>query len=265
MKWRISHYVTVCLQMIGDNPHASSLIMCARATPYVKAIRRVYTTAFQWNNLKTVMAKSQDVIRKMIKAIESARENGPIEVQRLFVSTTLDAIGSIAFDKNLGGLDGSREILDLILATGHISRGALYNPLKAVYNRLFPNSKAARHRSLVVGQMRNEWKLLTDEILARDDPVSGEEPIWYGLKHLVDPETNKHVDYDVLLAEVATVVISGMDTNGHQLGWISAILATRPDVVDKILDELKQHGLHGHTQSDCNSKSCRSWPISMLS
>ena len=236
--------------MIGDNPHAKSLVMHAGVNPYVKAIRRVYLNAFQSNNLKTVMPKTQEVIKKMISIIESTRENGPIEVQRLFVSMTLDAIGIIAFDKNLGGLDGSQEMLELILASGHISRGALYNPLKALYNKLFPNSKAGQHRSSVIGRLNNEWKLLTDEILSRDDPVDGEEPIWYGLKHLTDPETKKRVDYDVLLAEVATVVTSGMDTNGHQLGWISAILATRPDVVGKILDELKQHGLYGDTQSD---------------
>ena len=58
------------------------------------------------------------------------------------------------------------------------------------------------------------------------------------------------MDYDVLLAEVATVVFSGMDTTGHQLAWILGLLAARPDVVGKILDELKQHGMYGDTQKD---------------
>ena len=222
----------------------------AEVTPYVKAVRRVYLTASQSNNLKMAMPKIHGVMQKMISIIESAREKGPIDVQRLFVSMTLDAIGVIAFDKNLGGLDGSGKMLDLILAAGHVAREAFINPLNNAYCRLFPNSKAGLHRSSVIDKLNNEWKLLTDEILARDDPVDGEEPIWYGLKHLVDPETKKPVDPDVMLAEVANVVVAGMDATGHQLAWIFALLGARPAVVGKILDELRQHGLHGDIQKD---------------
>ena len=236
--------------MIGNNPQARSLFLHAEATPYVKAVRRVYLNAFQSNNLKMAMPKINDVMRKMISVIEAARENGPIEVQKLFVSMTLDAIGSIAFDENLGGLDGSREMHDLILAAGYVIGEALFNPLKAVYAKLFPNSKAGRHRTSVIGRLYSEWKWLTDEILSRDDPANGEEPIWYGLKHLTDPETKKPLDYDLLLAEVAGVVVAAMDTTGHQLAWIFALLATRPDVMRKILDELEQHGLYGRAQRD---------------
>ena len=235
---------------MGNNPQAKSIMLHAEATPYVKAIRKVYLTASQSNNLKMVMPKIHDVMQKMISIIESAREKGPIDVQRLFVSMTLDAVGSIAFDENLGGLDGSREIHNLILQIGYVSRQLLYNPLKALYIKLFPRSKAGRHRTLIVSKLNDEWKKLTDKILSRDDPVNGEEPIWYGLKHLTDPETKKRVDYDLLLAEIAGVVVGGMDTTGHQLGWIFALLASRPDVMGKILDELEQHGLYGSTRRD---------------
>ena len=244
------HHVMVWSQMLGDHPHTKYLSMHEQVTPYVKAVRRVYTAAFQSKNLKATMPKIQGIIKNVITVIESARENGPIDVQRLFVSMTLDIIGAVAFDANLGGLDGSREMLDLILAAGYITREIFRNPLKSVYCKLFPYSKAGRHRSLIVGKLRNEWKLLTDEILARDDPVNGEEPIWYGMKHLTDPETKKRVDYDLLLAEVAGAVIAGMDTTGHQLSWIFALLATRPDVVNKILDELEHQGLYGSTRRD---------------
>ena len=196
------------------------------------------------------MPKIRNIMRKTVSFIESERERGPIEVQKLFVSMTLDAIGSIAFDENLGGLDGSREMLDSFIKAQHVAREAIINPLKDVYCRLFPYSKAGRYRSSVIGKMNNEWAILTDEILSRDDPVNGEEPIWYGLKHLTDPQTKKRVDYDVLLAEVATVVTSGMETTGHQLAWILALLAVRPDVVGKILDELEEHNLHEANQKE---------------
>ena len=246
----MSHHVMAWSQILGDNPHAKSILMHTRLTPYVKVVRRVYTAAFQSKNLKATMPKIQGIIKNVITVIESARENGPIDVQRLFVSMTLDVIGAVAFHANLGGLDGSREMLDLILAAGYIAGENYDNPFKSVYCKLFPYSKAGRHRSSIISKLRNQWKWLTDEILARRDPDNGEEPIWYGLKHLTDPETKKRVDYDLLLAEIAGVVVGGMDTTGHQLGWIFALLATRPDVVNKILDELEQHGLHGSTRRD---------------
>ena len=196
------------------------------------------------------MPKIQGIMRKLISIIELEREKGSVEIQRLFIPMTLDAIGSVAFEKNLGGLDGSREVLDSFFESMCIARKDIVDPLTAVYNKLFPNSKAARYRRLVINKTRNEWEELTNEILARDDPVNGEEPIWYGLKHLTDPETKKRVDYDVLLAEVATVVVTGMETTAHQLSWILALLATRPDVVGKTLEELKRHGLHGANQKE---------------
>ena len=235
---------------MGNNLHVKPIATHAGVTPYVKAIRRVYTKAVQSNNLRAAMPKTYDVMRKVIGIIESAREKGPIDIQKLFLGMTLDVICAIAFDMNMGGLDGSRDTLDLILAGGHITRDIYRGSLKSVYCKVFPRSKAGQHQSSVLNKLRNEWKLITDEILARDDPVNGEEPIWYGMKHLTDPETKKRVDYDLLLAEVAGAVIAGMDTTGHQLSWIFALLATRPDVVNKILDELEHQGLYGSTRRD---------------
>ena len=196
------------------------------------------------------MPKIHSVMGKMISIVESRRKDGPVEVQKLLVSTTLDIIGSIAFEMNLGNLDNDGGMLDIMLETAAVAREAFSNPLKTVYCKHFPNSEAARYTSSVFEKMNNKWKELTDEILARDDPVNGEEPIWYGLKHLTDPETEKRMDYDVLLAEVASVVISGTDSTGHQLAWIIGILASRPDIVEKIVDELKQYGLYGDTQKE---------------
>ena len=89
---------------------------------------------------------------------------------------------------------------------------------------------------------------LADEIFAREDPPAGEQPIWHCLKTLIDPETGKRLEYKSALAEMATVVVGGMDTTGHQLECILALLGSYPHVADKIIDELKQHG---HYESGC--------------
>jgi len=59
------------------------------------------------------------------------------------------------------------------------------------------------------------------------------------------PGTNDPLPLNLLRGELATAVVSGFDTVSHQSSWIFALLATHPDVVEKLLDELKTHGLYG--------------------
>ena len=217
----------------------------AEVTPYVKAVRRIYTEAVQSTSLKAAMPRLQNVMRRMLSVVESRRIDRPVELQKLFMSMALDGIGALAFDVNMGSLDDSSELLDLLRAAAYIGRQRFSNPLGEMYCRMFPNSATARQRRKTIENLNRKWKELTDDILQRKAPTTGENPVWYGLKRLVDPETKTPIPYNRLLSEVATVVITGMETAGHQLAWIVAIIASRPDVAEKIVKELDNHGLYG--------------------
>ena len=156
------------------------------------------------------MAKLDRVMESMITIIEREREKGPIDVQLLFVKMTLDAIGVVAFDSNLGGLDGSRDVHALLLQAGYMTRERLLNPLKKAYTKYFSNSKLSKRQNAIIDGLTAEWDRLTKEILERDDPPDGEEPMWHVLRNLKDPETNETIPYKSLLCEVATVVLGGM-------------------------------------------------------
>ena len=214
-------------------------------TPYVKAVRRIYTEAVQSKSLKAAMPRIQDVIRKMLSVVESRRKDGPIELQNLFLLMAMDGIGALAFDVNMGSLDDAGELLDLLRAVGYIGRQRFSDPLGEIYCRIFPNSTKAQHQRRTIENLNRKWKALTDEVLQRDAPTTGENPIWYGLKCLVDPETKKPIPYNRLLAEIATVVSGGTETTGQQLSWVVSSIASRPDVAEKIVEELDKHGLYG--------------------
>lgn len=184
-------------------------------------------------------------MNQMIDIVESKRIQGPVDFQKLCVEFTLDSIGIVAFDKNLGGLDGSREIYKGIMDTGRRGREFMFNPLVGIYAKLFPNSEIARDTVRITNKLCEEWDKLTKEILERPDPPEGETPIWYNLKKTTDPETNEPLPYATLRSEVATVVFAGMDTTGHQLSWILGMIATRPEVQQKLLDELEENQLCG--------------------
>ena len=86
--------------------------------------------------------------------------------------------------------------------------------------------------------------------MSRPYPDENTNALWASFRKLIDPDTNKPVEAEKLYGDVATVVIGGMDTAGHQLGWILAILSDYPDVVDRILDELKSNQLCGPDARD---------------
>lgn len=87
---------------------------------------------------------------------------------------------------------------------------------------------------------------MTEKILKRPDPPEGEVPIWYNLKTTIDPDTNTVFPFEMLRAELATVILAGMDTSGFQLSWTFAILATHLKIAEKLFEELTKHGF-------CNS------------
>ena len=214
-------------------------------TPYVKKIRRVYASAFLSSHLKRMVPKMNSALDTMLEIMESHRKTGPIEMQQLCIRLTLDTIGIVAFETNLGGLDESRKLCQLLDEASCIAGSRLVNPFKRLKYRLFPNCAEAQKDRAVIDVLTAEWARLTREILSRDDPQDGETPFWFSLKQLADPSAAEPLEFKNLLAEVAFAVLAGMDTTGHQLCWTLALLASYPDAMQTLLKEFKDRGLYG--------------------
>ena len=195
--------------------------------------------------MKAAVPKVHVVLDKMVDIIEQQRCNGAVDFQALCVRTTLDIIGVVAFDMNLGGLDDSKELYQEIIDVGHYMTTKLYNPFRILYHKLLPATKAARAIKKMHEKLAAAWDRMAKEIIAREDTYAEGEPMWIGLKRFVDPETGEKLPYDSFLAEVASVVVAGMDSTGHQLAWILALLASNPDKAEKLVEELTIHGLCG--------------------
>ena len=70
------------------------------------------------------MPSLHSVLDKMAKIIDKQRVNGPIDFQELCVKMTLDSIGVLAMDVNLGGLDNSRQLYQNLVMTGTFAGSA---------------------------------------------------------------------------------------------------------------------------------------------
>lgn len=224
---------------------ANYLLMREGVCSYVKAIRKIYAASFQSKNMKTSLSKIKPIIHEAIRIIDAKNDNKAIDVQVLFVKMTLDVIARLTFDINAGGLDNSRPIYELIIEGGHVMREQVYDTLGFYRRKIFGPSKKDKENFAVFGKLKAEWIRLTNEVLEKEDPPEGEAPMWYSLRTFKDPETRETMSFKRLLAEIATVVVTGMDTTGHQLSWICALLASYPQIVQKMIRELETNELYG--------------------
>ena len=231
------------VQMIGNDPTAKSMLMFQHITPYTKAIRAVYASAMQTSRLKTAIPKIDTALEGMIDVIEKRRRDGAVDLQELCVKLTLDAIGAVALDINLGGLDGSRHLQEAMIDVGHVMSNAVADPLKRMYYKLFPHSEGAKHRRATINRLSDEWKKLVEAVREKEDPVDGDEPMWYTLRNTIDPDTGALLTDKEMISEIGTIIMAGMHTTGHQLAWILAYLAAHDRVTDKLLEELRENGL----------------------
>ena len=231
--------------MLGGDPKIKSLLTLQHITPYTKAIRSVYAAAMQTSRLKKAIPKIDLVMDRLIAVIEEKRSSGPVDLQDLCVRLSLDVIGIVALDIHLGGLDGSTRLHEAILDAGIVVSQVCMDLPKQMYYKFFPFSKGAQMQRKTVNRLLDEWKKLAKAVREKEDPVDGEEPMWYTLRNTIDPDTGAPLGDKELTTEIATVVIGGMYTTGHQLAWILAYLAADDEIVNRLLEELHDYGLFG--------------------
>jgi len=236
--------------MAGADPNTKLFFTTCNQTPYVKAVRKMFANGFQSSNLRKALPSVKGIVDQVVDIVESKRGNGHIEMQDLCLGLALDVAGRFMFETNLGGLDGSRRIHEFLHEVCRIVHKRYANPLNGLYAHLFPYNQKIRQENAIIDGLSKEYRKLAEEILERKDPPNGEVPVWYALKTLVDPETGQVIPFNTLRGEIGGAILGGTDTTGHQLGWMLALLASHPAVTNKILEELKDHGLYGPGSRD---------------
>jgi len=219
-------------------------------TPYFRAVRRAAAHAFSSTSLRAMLPTLETVISHAMQRIDASRKNGPVDLQELFRQMTLDVIGHVGFDQDLGGLDGTGPIPALVEEGFKFVEDLLFKPHLTLYMMLFPNSEPALKILANMENMLKEWKQITENFMSRPYPDDNNNALWASLRKIIDPDTGEPVTTEKISGDVGTLVIAGMDTTGHQLAWILAILSDHPETVQKIMDELCSHQLSGPDARD---------------
>lgn len=236
-------------RLVSGNSPIPSTLATGETTPYVKSIRRAFLSSFTTAGLKQILPRQKQVIAKLLKQIEKRKMEETIDVQDLFFRAAADHIGKAGLDLDLGGLDHSNTLCDLITkCERHL--GFVDVIPKYELQMLFPFLESTKEIKRDLDDLFEKWDEVADAILSREEPDPGDLSVWASLRRVRLPETNKPLSHDALRGELATAIIGGMDTTGHQLSWMFALLATHPHVVERVLDEFESQGFCGNNAKE---------------
>ena len=214
-------------------------------TPFVKTMRRALSPCMNSVALEAAAPSVRKVLLRMISVVEHERERGPVDVEALFRRTALDNIGSFAFDFDFGALDRTKPYYECIVASGRHFRDLSLSPLLRMQMKLLPWMPHCRKIQSDFDDFRCLLLKIAVEIRNRSDTTNSESRVWEALKNVRDPETEDLILLELLKGDVSFLIFAGFEPLAHTLGWTFALLATYPRVTDKIVDELKRHGLCG--------------------
>eukprot|EP00210_Caulerpa_lentillifera_P000333 g326.t1 len=232
-------------RMVMGNDPTIPMFTSPTTTPYVKAIRRCYSASFTSVGLKRMFKRQMEVAQKGKLYIEEKRLEGTIDFQDFLTRLMLDSAGKAELDVDLGGLDNSYPLCKLLIECGHHIRTLTSTPFLTLREKYFPNSELIQKTNRDFADLMDQWTRITNEVIERGEPDDEDLSVAANIRRFRFPDTNEPLPYNLLRGELASAIIGGFDSTGHQLAWIFALLATNPSVVDKLLDELRVHGLYG--------------------
>eukprot|EP00210_Caulerpa_lentillifera_P008799 g8395.t1 len=182
------------------------------------------------------------------RSIDYDHSNRAIDVQDLSVRAAIDHIGKVGLDLDLGGLDGTSPLYHLLVRCAQHADFQSPTPIGRI-KMLIPFLESTKKIKRDFKGLFKKWNEVASEIMSRDEPEEDNLSFWASLRRVRLPETNLVLPFYLIRSEIATAIIGGTDTTGHQLGWILALLATHEEIVERIMKELRSHGLTGDDQS----------------
>eukprot|EP00210_Caulerpa_lentillifera_P000355 g348.t1 len=234
---------------MGNDPTLSFLTI-KEATPYVKAIRRCYAESFSSAGLRDVFSKQVESFKKGIVYLEKRKQDVAVDIQEFFSRLSLDSAGTAEADVDLGALDNSGRLYRVLFDCSYHASALSTVPFYELQTKLFPNSKLAQRVNKDFDDLFEEWTKIANQVYKRGEPDNKDLSFAANLKRVRIPGTDDPLPFNLFRGELATALAAGFDTSSQQLSWTLAFLAANPSVVDKLIDELRSHGLFGDGARD---------------
>ncbi|CAK0786682.1 hypothetical protein CVIRNUC_009896 [Coccomyxa viridis] len=112
------------------------------------------------------------------------------------------------------------------------------NPLRKLYRQIFPRSYLAQEFSSRLDSLHSLWHKIMMDVQARGEVMGDDTSLWGCLSRVTDVKTGKPLSGDLLQAEVAGIILGGLDTTAQTCAFTLALLAAHPEKADILAAEL---------------------------
>jgi len=245
---------------VGDDYPWDPSLMTPVITPYTQAIRKSVSKSFSASHIRHAFDDVKNVVKRARVIVEQMAVRAPVDLLPIFGHLMMDVVDEVGLKLDLGGLDQTGQIYNCFIEAFDSFTEKIFKPHYRLIAYLWPGSSIGKRWKERQERIFNEHEKLIEEIWKRPFPEEENNALWANLRRLIDPETGKPIDKKRIAGELITMVGAAMDTSGHQLGWIFALLSDHQDIVAKIIDDMRSLGLYGTNSRELEFSDLASMP-----
>jgi len=216
------------ISVISDGEHAEH-------------VRRVMLPWYAPLNQRTQLGLMKEQARKLVAAWSALPAGLPLDARTWMERYTLEISGRGACNYDFGLLDGSGEPHPFAVAVPESTKESIRRVAEPRPDSVLFAGRAARAR-------RNRYRRQNEELVRTADalvrarqhtgPLGQQTDLLSRLVSTPDPETGELLDAGTIRDQILMHLSNGFNGPSITAAWLAYILATRPDVEQKLLAEI---------------------------
>ena len=211
-------------------------------------MRKGVAPAFSAGCMKNAFAQIVERCAFMSTILDRVGPDTPVNVDDLLLRESMDVIGRVGFQKEMGALaglaarlDGGADDVGSYVRTMLECTHEIENRLKEPHRAKFLWKASVRQGHALMARWRS---IVKDNLLQHiKDVVPVKGSFADLLLKVKDPRTGAGLTDDKLLPEIAALFFAGTDTTGHTGTWALYLLSQHPAAEARALAELRAAGV----------------------
>ncbi|MGN6791477.1 MAG: cytochrome P450 [Streptosporangiaceae bacterium] len=216
------------ISVIGDGEHYDR-------------VRRVMLPWYAPTNQRTQLELMKDQARKLVACWAAMPDHQPVDARSWMERYALEVSGRGACRYDFGLLDGSAEAHPFALAVPESTKESILRVAEARPDFTLFSGRAKRAKKQRYRQHNKELFRAADALVAarmHTCPVGTQTDLLSRLVTTPDPETGELLDTETVRDQVLMHLSNGFNGPSITGGWLAYLLATHPDVEEKVIAEV---------------------------
>ena len=227
---QLSHSRGGGLSVIGDGEH-------------YEQVRRVMLPWYAPSHQRTQLERMKDQARRLVAAWATLPAGQPLDARAWMERYTLEVSGRGACAYNFGLLDGNGDPHPFAAAVPASTKESILRVAEPRPDFTIFAGRARRER-VKTYRRHNEELFRTADALVRarvhTAPLGQQTDLLSRLLSTPDPETGQFLDHQTVRDQILMHLSNGFNGPSITGAWLAYILATRPDVEEKLLAEIDE-------------------------